>query len=130
MKAYVTYKKGIVFSDKDLAIITGNSLDIYCLDNIGIPLIDISVYCDTIYVEGDFNRHDLITVQLGSLSNGLEPEGIDCYSHFEVGVQIFENDETDLQVKDRNFKLEDLSMELQKRIHDVAEKMRFDKMKY
>lgn len=126
MKAYIT--KSILFNSNDLALIVGNDLDIYTID----PWIDGCpiVSCDTIYVEGDFNRHDLITVQLGTLSNKLEPEDIDCFSHFEIDVQIFENDETDLQIKDRNFKLEYLSMELQKRIHDVAEKMRADKMKF
>lgn len=123
-KAYTTH--GLLLSDKDLAIVVGNNPN-----PIKVELPEsVTVSCDTIYVEGDFNRHDLITVQLGSLSNGLEPEDINCFSHFEIDVQIFENDETDLQIKDRNFKLEDLSMDLQKRIYDVAEKMRADKMKF
>lgn len=129
MKAYVTHGKGIVFSDKDLAVITGDSLDIYCLDKIGIPLIDISVFCDKIYVDGDFNTHDLITIQLGTLSNGLEPEDINCYSHFEVDVTMSNGEDPVCEVKDRNFKLEHLSMELQKRIHDKAEEMYQDWLK-
>lgn len=121
--------RGVIFKRKDVSVVFGNT-QVPVEITLNTDLFGLFVSCDQIYVDGDFNNHDLITVQLGTLSNGLEPEDIDCYSHFEIDVQIFENEETDLQIKDRNFKLEDLSMELQARIVKVAEEMRADKMKF
>ena len=126
MTGYLT--NGMLFKLNDVAIIASNNF---------IPIeVEINerheshfISCDKIYVDGDFNKYDLITVQLGSLSNGSEPEDIGGFSHFEIDVQIYNDGETDLQIKDRNFKLEDLSMELQARILKVAKEMYEDKMK-
>lgn len=126
MKAFIA--KGIMFESEDVQFIIENTNV-----SIGIEIpnaIDkLLVKCDKIYVDGDFNKHDLITVQLGSLSNGLEPEDINCYSHFEIDVYIIPDEDPHLTIKDRNFKLEDLSIDLQTRIVKVANEMYDDKMK-
>ena len=121
--AYTT--NGLIFEDYDVSIILGKSQP----KELEVETDTFLIECDKIYVDGDFNKYDLITVQLGSLSNGLEPEDINCFSHFEIEVCITESEDPDLQIKDRNFKLDDLSMELQARIVKVAEEMHNDKMK-
>lgn len=124
--AYTTH--GLILWDKDLAIVTGNKpnpIEIEVAENVHI------IQPDTTFVEGNFNTYDEIEVSFSFLGEGIDISDItQCSGFFCVAVQIFKDDETDLQIKDRNFKLEDLSMELQKRIHDVAEKMRADKMKF
>lgn len=125
-KAYTTHS--LLLSDKDLAIVVGNNPNPI---EVELPESVYVIQDDTTFVEGDFNRHDEIEVSMSFLGEKIDSVDVsDGESYFIVSVQIFENDETDLQIKDRNFKLEDLSIELQKRIHVVAEKMRDDKMKY
>lgn len=116
---------GLLFEDYDASVIVGKSLPKELEVEIGTFLISL----DQIFVNGDFNEHKIIEVQLGTLSNGLEPEDINCYSYFEVDVTMSNGEYPVCEVKDRNFKLEHLSMELQKRIHDKAEEMYQDWLK-
>lgn len=130
MKAYLT--KGCVFIGSDESIIFSGNCSLICM--MEFPRYDISeflVSCERIYVEGSVieSAYNTIEVQMGTLSNGLEPEDVGGYSHFEVGVFMEENEDPICEVKDRNFKLEHLSMELQKRIHDKAEEMYQDWLK-
>lgn len=117
---------GLIFEDYDASVIVGKSLPKELEVEIGTFLISV----DKIFVNGDFNTHDKITVQLGNLSNNIDPEDIqEGCSYFSVSVINEIGEEQTLGIDDREFELEHLSMELQKRIHDKAEEMYQDWIK-
>lgn len=117
---------GLLFEDYDASVIVGKSLPKELEVEIGTFLILV----DQIFVNGDFNNHDKIEVQLGNLSNNIDPEDIqEGCSYFNISVINEIGEEQILGIDDREFELEHLSMELQKRIHDKAEEMYQDWLK-
>lgn len=124
-KAFIAHS--MLFNTKELAIlICGSSI----ITEIEIPEHEELISCDKFFVNGDFVYYDAIEVQVNDLSNFIDPTDLHQDSgYFEVKVSIEENEDPILTIKDRNFKLEDLSMELQERIHKVANEMYADKMK-
>jgi|GEM_PF-6227691 len=122
--AYTTH--GLLFESKDVSIIVGDEPSPFKLEvNEVVSLIE----CSKIYVEGNFNSHDFIEVDLSSLTHDIEPEDLGGYSHIEISVVMGGFNFPILEIKDRSFKLENLSMELQERIHKVANEMYIDWLK-
>lgn len=117
---------GLIFEDYDASVIVGKSLP----KELEVEIDTFLISVDKIFIDGDFNTHNKITVQLGTLSNNIDPEDIqDGCSFFEVSVINEVGEEQTLGIDDREFEIEHLSMELQKRIHDKAEEMYQDWLK-
>lgn len=128
--AYTTH--GLLFENKDVAIIIGDYPDPIEAQVPMSPVITTLFICEKIYVNPDFNKHKIIDVQLGNfIGSNFDPEETirNGSSFFEINCTFFENSEMELQIENRNFKLEHLSMELQQRIHKVAEEMYQDWLK-
>lgn len=122
--AYTTH--GLLFEDKDLAIVVGNDDDV--IEVMG------SNYFDTIegeiYIAPDFNKHSEIECNIILNNSKIELEDIrDNASVFFVEVGLMEGEDPMLEIKDRKFKLEHLSMGLQARIMETANKMYNDWLK-
>ncbi len=117
---------GLIFEDYDASIIVGKSLP----KELEVEIDTFLISVDQIFVNGDFNTHDKIEVQLGTLSNNIDPEDIqEGCSYFNVSVINEIGEEQTLGIDDREFQIQDLTMELQKRIHDKAEEMYQDWLK-
>lgn len=124
-KAFTTH--GLILRDKDLAIVTGNKPNPIEID---IPKDVHAIQPDTIFVEGNFYTHDEIEVSFSFNAEGIDIVDITYGSgDFLVEVDLQENEGATCEIKDRNYKLEDLSKELQLRILKVSNEMYADKMK-
>lgn len=125
MKAFIAHS--IIFKSKESAIIIGGFSN---PTEVEVSEFEELASIETIFVDPDFNHHNLIEVQTSRLSNGIDPCDLhDESGNFQVSVHINENEDPILTIKDRIFELEHLSMELQERIHKVANEMYEDKMK-
>lgn len=126
--AYTTH--GLLFENKDVAIIVGNDPKPFKIDvSLDIPVFIYGLKGE-IYIAPDFNKHNEIECNIILSNSKIELEDVrDNASVFFVGVDMETNHDPLCEVKDREFKLEHLSMELQQRIHKVANEMYIDWLK-
>lgn len=124
-KAFIAH--GLLMVSKDLAIIlSGNPSP----TEVEVPEDEYLIDCDKIHINPDYNHHDSIEVQLGNLSDFLEVDDLNGFhTFFNVSVNMQENNDPETHIVSRGFIIENLSMELQKRIHDKAEEMYQDWLK-
>jgi hypothetical protein len=122
--SYTTH--GLLFESKDVAIIVSNHF---------VP-IEVEIYDSAftikgeIYIAPDFNKHNEIECNIILSNSRIDLEDVrDNASAFFISVTMSENEDPVLHVEGRNFKLEHLSMELQERIHKVANEMCIDWLK-
>jgi hypothetical protein len=122
--AYTTH--GLLFESRDITVIVNDD-----------PRpIEIAIYPSIftikgeIYIAPDFNKHNEIECNIILSNSKIELEDVrKNASVFFVEVFMSENYDPELSIKDRNFKLEHLSMELQERIHKTANEMYQDWLK-
>lgn len=128
MTGYLAH--GLLTADKDLAVILTNNPNPaqaeFELENKN-ELLSTPKY----FVHGDFAGHDQIDVQICELNHKHAESliGENEYGFFYVDVDIYES-ETKMEIRDRNYKLEHLSMKLQEQIYQMSCDMAEDKAKY
>lgn len=136
MKYYIANQ--MIIDSRDVAVIFGNNpnpteidLSIDETDFTGVEWARFrgGIY-EKIHVDGNYHDYSVIEVQLPSFRNGFDPyDHSSDKSFFDVSVYLVENEDPELEIVERNYKLSDLSHFLQGRIKQEAERMYLDWLK-